>query len=458
MGHSWDNPELKSKLQKIADGLIWPQLEQELEAFEGVAAQITSDAVGKGRAQSGIHVRLLERAGKKSIESLSLKVAQILTSVVERLGVGPGSELLSELQQKHATAVSRYCGRVVQRVKQSANKELKSADTLLDIAKGIIRRDALELELWNSSREVQVERSEATDSGQSVKSLDFGEHPLLEEFDSDRTFLERRVHYQDAGSRLSGFLGWMKGEQEITRILEDLERRASLEELLEGVGGRVPPRASTPEDAAALGLYFARECGNGRDLHDVAISIGVHPPTQSTQAQDYCDEAFERYVVPLLDWIERRLRDLVVRPDTDDVVGGRVAGIFSEACRSRFPRTVEQLSGIAPLFDKLEDDHEWSNVGNSCRSALLAFASELRDETGIELSEGTKAGDVKSILKQVAEGNGRFDETLRGLIGAVWDHAQSLTHRDGTEKVEAMRLFTWTALLVVEFDTYLTAG
>lgn len=48
-------------------------------------------------------------------------------------------------------------------------------------------------------------------------------------------------------------------------------------------------------------------------------------------------------------------------------------------------------------------------------------------------------------------GDGRFRDTFLDVVDAVWNHAQSLTHRDAATKEDALRASLWTGLLVSEF-------
>jgi len=62
-------------------------------------------------------------------------------------------------------------------------------------------------------------------------------------------------------------------------------------------------------------------------------------------------------------------------------------------------------------------------------------------------------GDVKAITRCVVQklyGNGRFADGLAMLISSTWDYAQTLTHRPGTTREEALRLYLWTGLVIDE--------
>ena len=103
---------------------------------------------------------------------------------------------------------------------------------------------------------------------------------------------------------------------------------------------------------------------------------------------------------------------------------------------------------------KTDEDGAWFNIGNLCRETLKAFALELQSISGIPAPEGIKEADVKGILKYLLKqlkGDGRFEETLEKLLVSVWDHAQSVLHRQTSTKSQASRLFLWTALVIYEF-------
>jgi hypothetical protein len=113
----------------------------------------------------------------------------------------------------------------------------------------------------------------------------------------------------------------------------------------------------------------------------------------------------------------------------------------------------------AKMFGKHQNDGEWPNVGNSCRQALQSFIQEWREYVTVPIDEAVKAGDVKEIIRAAYRHvykRGRFRSSLLAVLEGVWDHAQSVVHRESTTKPEAERLFVWVCLSLLELDRAVT--
>jgi hypothetical protein len=78
-----------------------------------------------------------------------------------------------------------------------------------------------------------------------------------------------------------------------------------------------------------------------------------------------------------------------------------------------------------------------------------------------QLPDETKRGDVKTITRCVVQklyAGGRFGAALATLIASTWDYAQTLTHRAGTTRDEALRLYLWTGLVISEIASLAEAA
>lgn len=142
-------------------------------------------------------------------------------------------------------------------------------------------------------------------------------------------------------------------------------------------------------------------------------------------------------------------------------LGENVGNIFdfviSEAIddniKEEFSNVSEGLNRIVKEFEN--DDTDWYNIGNSCRTVLKEFVKELINKGKIIVD---KDEDVKLHLGKLVSDKtnpGRFRNTLKNLIDSVWDHIQSILHRKTTTKEEALRALIWTTLCINEIVTLL---
>ncbi len=90
---------------------------------------------------------------------------------------------------------------------------------------------------------------------------------------------------------------------------------------------------------------------------------------------------------------------------------------------------------------------------------MLEFCRECCEVLDVQLTDDTKRGDVKAIVRQLIPAiysSERFAVALEQVVASVWDYAQSLTHRSGATREEALRVYLRTGLAIEEIATLLT--
>jgi len=135
---------------------------------------------------------------------------------------------------------------------------------------------------------------------------------ILQDFEFQRSYLEDLV-VDEAEGRISGFVQWMQDNPIIEPIISELSEKPIAKEILKNADRRNPPKASTPEEIAAVGLEIMLECRGGEELWDVAYKYGVHPSYPSNSSQDRIDEVMKRYINPAINYIYRKLENATKR-------------------------------------------------------------------------------------------------------------------------------------------------
>lgn len=129
----------------------------------------------------------------------------------------------------------------------------------------------------------------------------------LEEFDERRSLLDN-LAFDEADSRLSGFYQWLVSEESTRFIIDSLNASLDVGGLLKEASYNNPPRASTLEEVAGVGLFFMSQIHKGllKSL-DIGHLFGIQPPYDTESPQDSVNEILERYIVPAMDFIRREL-------------------------------------------------------------------------------------------------------------------------------------------------------
>jgi hypothetical protein len=280
---------------------------------------------------------------------------------------------------------------------------------------------------------------------------------LLDEFDR-RNSLLNGLNYNHAGIRISGFLDWLESQPETRQILDDLRNRFPVTNLLKDSGMLNPPNASTPEEVASVGIFFMEKVREGKEIFHICYNHGVTPSYTTSQVQPYLDELMERFIIPTVDYIRTCLEEIAESITAENLISQTFTQLKTASFGKQYPSTSDYLGEIEKQMAKTDEYGTWLNIGNLCRETLKAFASELQSVSGITAPGEVKEADVKGILRYLLKqfkGDGRFEETLEKLLVSVWDHAQSVLHRQTTTKSQASRLFLWTALAIYEFAYFI---
>jgi hypothetical protein len=128
----------------------------------------------------------------------------------------------------------------------------------------------------------------------------------LEEFKYRRSLVSR-LNYEEARDRLSGFYKWLGSDPATQKIINKLTDTVDMESLIKETGTGIPPKASTPEEIAAIGIFFLEKCCAGEDPVDFSDTYGIRPSFTTSSIQDSLNEVVNRYIDPAFDYIEREL-------------------------------------------------------------------------------------------------------------------------------------------------------
>ncbi len=113
------------------------------------------------------------------------------------------------------------------------------------------------------------------------------------------------LDFQDATSRLVGFLEWLETDSRAAGILQELRSR-DIKPLLDAAGFQTPPKPKTPEDVAAIAVAIIDSAAErNTEIFQIGMSIGVR--ATSSHIQDTYDEISRRYIQPLFEYLEIRL-------------------------------------------------------------------------------------------------------------------------------------------------------
>ena len=275
---------------------------------------------------------------------------------------------------------------------------------------------------------------------------------ILDEFYKRKRILES-LRYNEEIHRIKGFSDWLEQDEIIAKIISDINSNINIEEIMENCGHDNPPSVSTPKEIAAVGLYLMKRTRENKGLHDAAYEYGIMPNYSTNTIQDFSDEVMERYITPTIEYIEETLEKLEEEVSLSELISQKTKDIYSESFNQDYPLTSNQLYTVSQEFQKIDKEGSWQNIGNSCREILKIFCDEFINKHNIQLPDELKKSDVKNIIKIIIpEGfnKHRFNKSLLKLIESIWDHAQSITHRNSTNRKEAIRLYIWTQLALEE--------
>ena len=281
---------------------------------------------------------------------------------------------------------------------------------------------------------------------------------IIDEFLEHASVLHN-LHSNEASARLAGVIDWMEQQPPLQNILAELRKKVDGLAILLRADSRHPPQANTPEQIAAVGLALMEACRR-EHFGTMCYSRAITPNYTTSSVHAYVDAGLQRYVIPFLRYVERELRraDAAYTPAR---IGERKFEdvILGPAFAAQFPQTHEHLKRLSAEFLRPQETAVWQNVGNSCRQAMFEFCRECCEVLDVQLTDDTKRGDVKAIVHQLIPAiysSQRFAVALERLVASVWDYAQSLTHRSGATREEALRVYLWTGLAIEEIATLVT--
>lgn len=129
---------------------------------------------------------------------------------------------------------------------------------------------------------------------------------ILDDFRYRRSLIQN-LNHEEARVRLSGFIQWLQ-EQKITKsIIDKLKSGIDAEAILQNSGYSNPPKASTAEEIAAIGVQLILKCVDGEEPWTFSDKYGIDPSYQTNSVQDHFDEVMNRFIDPAIDYIEREL-------------------------------------------------------------------------------------------------------------------------------------------------------
>jgi hypothetical protein len=145
--------------------------------------------------------------------------------------------------------------------------------------------------------------------------------------------------YDEAQVRLTGFYNWLISQAETKQIILNLTGKAEADKILSAANFNQPPRASTPEEVAAVGISFLKEITEGIDPVDLSDKYGVTPSYNTSSLQDHFNEVMRRYIDLTIDYVERELAS------TEDDRNAASALIREPGKGAWYPFEIEQSIG-----------------------------------------------------------------------------------------------------------------
>jgi hypothetical protein len=155
------------------------------------------------------------------------------------------------------------------------------------------------------------------------------------------------------------------------------------------------------------------------------------------------------YIYPFLQYVAEEIDTSASQSSVEGVLEMRMTDILTGELRQLTPKASAGLTLLAGDFSTGGSETRWQNVGNSCRQILKEFVGELCAARGVPVPSDVQLGNFKELAKRLIQNNDSRGTTVQ-LITAIWDHAQTITHRPTTTKDEALRVFVWTCLSASE--------
>lgn len=133
---------------------------------------------------------------------------------------------------------------------------------------------------------------------------------ILDQLRRQRKFIEE-CSYSDYSHRLRGLLEWLGSNKVTKEILDELRSDVDAKGIIERAHHTAPPPVSSQTDAAAVGVLISTQVSEGQDMYSLAISYGIRPGSTTLRKKDYADEIVIRYIHPLLDYFDIKLKKIL---------------------------------------------------------------------------------------------------------------------------------------------------
>jgi len=128
---------------------------------------------------------------------------------------------------------------------------------------------------------------------------------IIEEFRYRKKFLAN-IDYEEAKARLSELYSWLIGVEEIKNIIEKIRSNVKIVE-----SNKLLKIPSSPDEIISFGIYLFERIANGENLYDLAYEFGIDSKYGSSKIQDVSDAVFEKYIQPVIEYIDLELEKLI---------------------------------------------------------------------------------------------------------------------------------------------------
>ena len=196
----------------------------------------------------------------------------------------------------------------------------------------------------------------------------------LKEFD-ERSSLLDDLAFDEADSRLSGFYEWLVSDESTRSIIDSLNASIDVDGLLKEADYNNPPRASTLEQVAALGLFFMSKIREGAlKSFEIGFRYGIQPPYNTNSVQDSVNEVLKRYIVPAMGFIRRELvNQRSVSAEIDEPSGVVKYPPEISDSLNRFTQDHPQFTSTAFIIVRFGETKAHGEITKAIRDTLRRF-------------------------------------------------------------------------------------
>ena len=179
--------------------------------------------------------------------------------------------------------------------------------------------------------------------------------------------------------KIDSYQKWLQEQEIIKSIIEKLKSEVDAEAILQNSGYRNPPKASTLEEIAAIGVQLILKCADGEDPGEFSNKYGIDPSYQTNSFQDHFDEVMNRFIDPAIDYLERELEFQVPQDEILDPFSIQY-GIQSQypleihESLERFKRDYPDFRRNAFVMMKFGKTRGHNEIINSIKSSLEKYS------------------------------------------------------------------------------------